>query len=721
MSTPPEDFDSAVAALYSQLHQSTTPAAINAAAARRTNTVHDMHTYLHRLGLQLNNNDGGSTSSSDDNVTKEAYNYSYIPPLIIHITGTKGKGSTLSYCESLCRNAYKLTTGMFTSPHLVCIRERIRINGVPISKKVFAEAYWTVRRRLEENSNIMLDTADATTNNGNEGSSLPPLPTLPGYFRMLTLMAFYTFSHHTSPKVDVILLEVGMGGRYDATNVFELYPPPIMNNNSNSNCDTTNNNNSRILVRGITLIDYDHTRVLGSTLEQIAWEKGGIFVNDKRGKIGRDDGGYQKFLNDYCSLQQHPQQPQQQQEYELDDELVGAEQQQQNSLVLFVNGKNTPQVSNILRRIANEEKGILQLVHQDSYYLDSIMPELKFHANHQRDNAALALAICQHAISQYRKHYHAPPPALTSKGDDDVTKEQISAALNNTFWPGRCHTLTLPPVVVNKNTKHGSNEVSLKLRCDGAHTPISINACISWFQSIIASYGEESSTTTGDNDDDNHRVRVRQVLIFNCGHERNPIPLLYSLHQSGLVFDSVYFCRADFERPSAMPKQLLDEWWKEELLTTTVVDVDPHNNEEECTTTINYEAMWNKLKELGISFDDDESVGMTKSTSWQHILATIWRVMDLYQSQEAVVEKKSYPPPSSTNVGRNKIVVGLKVVDAIEDIKNQEAQRETINGGEEKKASVEILVTGSLYLVGSALEAVGWEEGESEGKPSIHQ
>ncbi|KAL7430548.1 hypothetical protein ACHAXM_002327 [Skeletonema potamos] len=671
MSTPP-DFDSAVAALYSELHQSTTPAAINAAAARRTNTVHDMHTYLHRLGLQLNNTDGissnstGSSSSSlpsPSDTAQDTYNNN-LPPLIVHITGTKGKGSTLSYCESLFRNAYGLTTGMFTSPHLVCIRERIRINGIPISKKVFAEAYWMVRRRLEENSHVMLDDATAAGNEGEEGTLLPPLPILPGYFRMLTLMAIYIFSHHTSPKVDVILLEVGMGGRYDATNVFDLPPPPI----------SDIKNNRRILVRGITLIDYDHTRVLGSTLEQIAWEKGGIFVNDKRGKIGRNDGGYDKFLNRYSNEQQ-------QQEYF--NELEGAEQYR-NSLVLFVNGSNTPEVSNVLRAIAHEERGLLQFV-QESNYLGAI-PKLKFHATHQRGNAALALAVCQHAISQYRKHDH--PPTVLSKERDDVTKEQISAALNNTFWPGRCHTLALAPVV-NINTKHG-DEVSLKLRCDGAHTPISINACISWFRSIVASYSE----STGENS-------VRQFLIFNCGHERNPIPLLHSLHRSGLLFENVYFCRADFERPSAMPKQLLDEWLHEELQTT----VDPHNDKE--CTTVTYAAMCNTLKELGIS--SNESVGMNKST-WQHTLATIWRVMDLYHSR--VVEGKSL-------LKMNKYLVGLKVVDAIEDIKNQEAQRrETIVG---EKAYGEILVTGSLYLVGSALEAVGWEEGESEGNLSPHE
>eukprot|EP00984_Skeletonema_dohrnii_P027267 scaffold16767_cov149-Skeletonema_dohrnii-CCMP3373.AAC.5 len=684
MSTPAaaEDFDSAVAALYSQLHQSTTLAALNAAAARRTNTIHDMHTYLHRLGLELNNtaHDDERSNHHLASSTQSSCNHTP-PPLIIHITGTKGKGSTLSYCESLLRNTYGLTTGMFTSPHLVCIRERIRINGIPVSKKVFAEVYWTVRRTLEENSHVMLpqqqhlndasddndDDDDGNSSQGNVQELLPPLPTLPGYFRMLTLMALYTFTHHDSPKVDAILLEVGMGGRYDATNVFEPH--------------NNNNNNGRILVRGITLIDYDHTRVLGSTLEQIAWEKGGIFVSDKRGKIHGNDGGYDKFLIGH----EEQQQQQEEEEYE-DEEGIGYNNP------LFVNGSNTPQVANVLRTIARQEKeSSLQLVQES--YLDSI-PGLNFHASHQRGNAALALAVCQHAISQYQKQQHCYY-RTTLSNNGNVTKEQISAALNNTFWPGRCHTLTLP-----SSNNDNEDEVSLKLRCDGAHTPISINACINWFQSILTTYSE--ATTDYES--------VHKVLIFNCGHERNPIPLLHTLHQSGL-FDRVYFSRADFERPSAMPKQLLDEWRKEEILTIA----EPTSGEE---CAVNYGVMCNTLKELGMTTTSShaaEGDGMTKRT-WQHTLASIWKVLDLYHSSQ-VMEEKSHP--STNDVDSKKVVVGLKVVDAIEDIKKQqqEAQRE-VNGG--KKASVEIFVTGSLYLVGSALEAVGWEEGESEGRLSIH-
>ena len=676
-----KDFDKAAAALYSQLHQSSTPAAINSAAARRKSTVHDMHTYLHRMGLQLNDYDEGNKRTAPDAASSLGC---HLPPLIIHISGTKGKGSTLSYCESLLRNAYGLTTGMFTSPHLVCIRERIRINGVPVSKKVFAETYWTVRRKLEENSHLVLEDVDyehkELVNNGDDG--LPPLPILPGYFRMLTLMALYTFCHYEGAKLDVILLEVGMGGRYDATNVFEPYCSlPMINSTNSSNC-----RNTRVLVRGITLIDYDHTRVLGSTLEQIAWEKGGIFVNDKRRKIGMNDGGYYKFLNDgddddvddYDEHQQpqktQPRQQQQQQQQQNED---GGTTERNR---LFVNGRNIPQVSNVLRAIARKEKGSLQLI--QGSYLDSI-PDLQFHASHQRENAALALAICQHAITQYYQTYRYPASNL-----EDVTKEQISLALNKTFWPGRCHTLSLPPVITNNG-----DEVSMMLRCDGAHTPISINACIRWFQSIVTSYQR------GGNDREN-RV-VRKVLIFNCGHERNPIPLLYRLHRSRL-FNRVYFCRADFERPSAMSKLLLDEWMIESLSSEQV------DYGEECH--ISYEAICNATAK-SVDRNDTFNDNIIKNGTWQETLANIWNAMDLYHSQ--VVEKMSAPPILDDT---KNVVVGLKVVDAIQQIRNQEEAQ--LKGIGKKASVVEILVTGSLYLVGSALQAVGWEVEETDGSQS---
>ena len=85
------------------------------------------------------------------------------------MTGTKGKGSTACLCEAVLRRAYStstdgstkiINTGLFTSPHLVDIRERIRVNGAPVSRQVFGEAYWEVRRRLERAAAAKEDTTD---------------------------------------------------------------------------------------------------------------------------------------------------------------------------------------------------------------------------------------------------------------------------------------------------------------------------------------------------------------------------------------------------------------------------------------------------------------------------------------------------------------------------------------------------------------------------------
>lgn len=165
-----QTFETAVEALYSPLHQSATKEAIEAAAARRTHTVGDLRTYLQRIGMP-------QTATTAVFASKR----------LVHITGTKGKGSTACLCESILRNAYGFKTGLFTSPHLVDIRERIRINGQPVSKSVFGQVYWELRERLDANCDDEGDRNDDDDDDEKQ-KQLPQLPKLPGYFRMLTLM-----------------------------------------------------------------------------------------------------------------------------------------------------------------------------------------------------------------------------------------------------------------------------------------------------------------------------------------------------------------------------------------------------------------------------------------------------------------------------------------------------------------------------------------------------
>ncbi len=211
-------FGSAEKALMSGDHMAKTAEELERSSQRRIKTVDDMEYYWKIVSEKS------------------------LPTNRIHITGTKGKGTTAWYCDYLLRTKYKCTTGLFTSPHLVTIRERIRINGQPISEQMFGYVYWTLRHKLE------LAAKDNITCG---------IPVLPGYFKMLTLMSMYTFAEYHSPSIDVVIFEVGMGGRYDATNLSF-----VPSNNT---------------VCGVTLIDYDHTHILGNTLEKIAWEKGGLF------------------------------------------------------------------------------------------------------------------------------------------------------------------------------------------------------------------------------------------------------------------------------------------------------------------------------------------------------------------------------------------------------------------------------------------------------------
>jgi len=142
--------------------------------------------------------------------------------LSLHIAGTKGKGSTAHLAEAILREAgYR--TGLYTSPHLVDMRERIRLDGALVSEAEFTRTMSAMEPELRR--------------------------LRPTYFETMTAAAFLIFAHR---KVDYAVVEVGLGGRLDATNV--ILPAAC----------------------AITTIDYDHMDKLGHTLREIAGEKAGI-------------------------------------------------------------------------------------------------------------------------------------------------------------------------------------------------------------------------------------------------------------------------------------------------------------------------------------------------------------------------------------------------------------------------------------------------------------
>lgn len=165
----------------------------------------------------------------------------------IHIAGTKGKGSTSAFVSSILtqflgakpskddRTLSKI--GLYTSPHLRFVRERIQINGKPLSEEQFSKYFFETWDKLER--------AAEERGEDPKGANAKPV-----YFRFLTLMAFHTYM---SEGVDAAIIECGIGGTYDSTNVIQ-----------------------RPAVTGITSLGIDHVGVLGSTLPEIARHKAGI-------------------------------------------------------------------------------------------------------------------------------------------------------------------------------------------------------------------------------------------------------------------------------------------------------------------------------------------------------------------------------------------------------------------------------------------------------------
>src|SRR2546423_7465024 len=148
----------------------------------------------------------------------------------VQIAGTNGKGSTAAFLDSICR-ASGIRAGLFTSPHLVSITERIKIGGGQISEDQFAHF-----------TSIVRETAEELVARGN-------LQTLPTFFEHVTAIALLAFR---DAKVELAILETGLGGRLDSTTA------------------------ARASVVAITPVAMDHQEYLGTTLREIAAEKAAI-------------------------------------------------------------------------------------------------------------------------------------------------------------------------------------------------------------------------------------------------------------------------------------------------------------------------------------------------------------------------------------------------------------------------------------------------------------
>jgi len=172
----------------------------------------------------------------------------------VQIAGTNGKGSTASFLDSICRQA-GIKTGLYTSPHLESITERIKIGGSEIAREDFANCATTVR-----------DTANRLLRTGE-------IEALPTFFEHLTAIALVAFR---DARVELAILETGLGGRLDATTAVEAS------------------------VCAITDIGFDHEEYLGNTIESIAAEKAAIIHEGSTAVIAPQTAEALKVILDRC-------------------------------------------------------------------------------------------------------------------------------------------------------------------------------------------------------------------------------------------------------------------------------------------------------------------------------------------------------------------------------------------------------------------------------------
>ncbi len=165
---------------------------------------------------------------------------------VLHISGTKGKGST-AYLTAGALAGLGLRCGLYTSPHITDLLERIQIGGRNLNRAIFCKAFAAVRSAAEQ------------------------MEDRPTYFEMLTAIGYQAFADQA---VDIAVIEVGLGGRLDATNVSAL----------------------PVVASAITPVSYDHTKVLGSELTDIALEKAGILRQGSTLILGRQEASARKVI-----------------------------------------------------------------------------------------------------------------------------------------------------------------------------------------------------------------------------------------------------------------------------------------------------------------------------------------------------------------------------------------------------------------------------------------
>ncbi|KAF3442479.1 hypothetical protein FNV43_RR16395 [Rhamnella rubrinervis] len=499
---------------------------------------------------------------------------------IIHVAGTKGKGSTCTFCEAILREC-GFRTGLFTSPHLIDVRERFRLDGLEITEDKFLKYFWECWHKLEENIT--------------DGLPMPPL------FQFLTLLAFKIFIFE---QVDVAIIEVGLGGKRDSTNVIK---EPV--------------------VCGITSLGLDHTEALGNTLEQIASHKAGIF----KPKIPA-------FTVSQPS------------------EAMGVIRERACQLVVPLE---------VAPPVDDKKLGGL---------------ELSLAGDHQYINAGLAVSLCKCWLQR------------TGNWEKLLKKDIFGADLPEAFLRGlsTAHISGRAQIVYDTFPKfYSSSDVSesscgdLIFYLDGAHSPESMEVCAKWFSSASKGYNSSSENMEGlwgnghlqsERESAEEFCKTsKKILLFNCMDVRDPQILLPRLVSSCSSLGT-HFSKALFV-PSLST-------YNKVTSGSSAIPSDIYNRD--LSWQFHLQRLWEKIihgKEVDAAFDN----GSYSKTDPTKIVP-----------HEFLYEDVSHCRPVDNHFACTAVMPSLPLT--IKWLRDCVKENPSLR--------VQVLVTGSLHLVGDVLRVL---------------
>ena len=315
----------------------------------------------------------------------------------IHVAGTKGKGSTsLMISEILQESGFSV--GIYTSPHLEHVRERFVVNGSPVNPDAFVKAFTKVKVAIDE-----LDALHQTD---------PANYSEPTFFEITTALAF---QHFADQQVDFVVLETGLGGRLDSTNICE----PIL-------CV-------------ITSISHDHMKQLGETLPEIAGEKAGIIKKNIPIISGVDAADARRVIEKKANKENAP-------FFQLGEQFS------------INNLRTEPQANSIFPR-SSFDLNIAGEPSDSEFFMPSILVAMA--GNHQAKNAAVsafATILLKRQILAESDEKKTIGSRIQSR-DAMISVAAIKAAIGKAQLAGRIEVLgTAPPIIFDV----AHNDASIK-------------------------------------------------------------------------------------------------------------------------------------------------------------------------------------------------------------------------------------------------------------------